>query len=119
MPLGNDDHVKYWLSEEGQSPSGQWAQLTFPVPVTVRNVRIYDLPDPGLNVLDATVRLYGDTGATDEVASAGTGELSDQGTDVPFDDVLVRAVRIEIDSVVGNVTGLAEVEVIARGEAGP
>jgi hypothetical protein len=28
-------------------------------------------------------------------------------------------VRIEFNSVTGNVAGLAEVEVIARGEAGP
>ena len=92
-------------------------QLTFPVPVTVRNVRLYDLPGPQLDVLDATVTLYTDADATDEIESAQSGELSDQGTDVLFDDVQALSIGVYLNSVDGDVAGLAEVEVIARGEA--
>ena len=92
MELGNDEYVKYWISDEGQDPTDQWVQLTFPVPVTVRNVRLYDLPDPQLDVHDATVTLYSDTDATAEVGSANSGQLSDQGTDVLFDDVLALSI---------------------------
>lgn len=118
MRLSFNNYVKYWTSAEGQTEN-QWVQLTFPVPVTVRIVRLYDLPSQNIHVQNATVRLFSDANATNEIASKTSGPLSDTGTDVGFDDVLVRAVRIDIDDVTGNAAGLAEVEVIARGEAGP
>lgn len=45
-----------------------------------------------------------------------------KGTDVAFNDVKARSVRIELNEVTGTfygmkVAGLAEVEVLARGEA--
>ncbi len=51
-----------------------------------------------------------------------TGALAVSGTDVGFADVKVRAIRIEFTNVTGTMGGervasLAEVEVIARGEA--
>lgn len=60
-----------------------------------------------------------DAAATNEVASKSSGPLSESGTDVPFDHVWARVVRVEHDDVTGDIAGLAEVEVIARGEAGP
>ncbi|MFN0062976.1 MAG: TolB family protein [Myxococcaceae bacterium] len=117
---------RYWTSANGQT-NGQWVQLTFPVPVTVRTVRLYNPRSGGeanssVQVNAATVRLYSDAGATTQVAAQSTGALAVGGTAVPFADVQALAVRVFIDSVSGTfygagVASLAEVEVFARGEA--
>lgn len=116
-----DNFQKYWFSEPGQAANSQWVELTFPVPITVRNVRLYNVPagDSSIQVLNANVRLFGDVNATQEVASKTSGVLSEDGTDNLFADVRARIVRIEFVSVNGSTAGLAEVEVIARGEANP
>lgn len=121
--------IEYWRSDPAQAPVGQWVQLTFPVPITVRTVRLYN-PRPGdeanstLQVEAATAILYSDAGATVEVARQRVGPLAVSGTELSFADVRARTVRVVIDEVTGKfeelvVAGLAEVEVIARGEAGP
>ena len=122
--LGSGDG-RYWISNSAQSPTSQWVELTFPVPVTVRAVRLYNVPQ-GRNqveVQNATVQLYGDTDTTKQAmaaeASKTSGALSDSGTDVSFADVPTKVVRIEFDSVSGNAAGLAEIEVIARAGAVP
>ena len=51
------------------------------------------------------------------MASNTSGTLSETGTDVAFNNILTRVVRIEFTSVSGSTAGLAEVEVIARAEA--
>ena len=109
---------RYWVSQSG-SPATQWVQLTFPVPVTVRTVRLYNpaASDSGVKVLDATVRLFSDANGTVEVANKNSGALSDAGTNVAFNEVVARVVRIQFTSVNGNAAALGEVEVIARGEA--
>ncbi len=116
---------RYWSSAPGQS-TGQWVELVFPVPVTVRTVRLYNpRPDEAsgsdLVVQQATVRLYADDGGA-EVASAEVGPLAVDGTEAAFADVRARVVRVELGSVQGRFSGrpaaaLAEIEVIARGEA--
>jgi hypothetical protein len=117
---------RYWNSAAGQT-TGQWVQLTFPVPVSVRQVKLYNPRTGGeanssIQVQGTNVRLYSDAAATQQVASASTGALSVSGTPVNFADVKVRSVRVEITGVTGTFYGtqlaaLAEVEVIARGEA--
>jgi hypothetical protein len=114
---------RYWNSASGQ-PNGQWVQLTFPVPVTVRTVRLYnprsgDEANSSLQVQGATVRLYSDAGATQQVATQSSGRLAVTGTDVGFNDVLAHVVRVEITGMSGTFYGsrlaaLAEVEVIAK-----
>lgn len=116
----------YWTSASGQT-AGQWAQLTFPVPIAVRTVRLYnprrgDEASSSLQVEGATVVLYADTAATQELARASVGRLSTLGSEVAFADVGARAVRVYVDGVSGTfygmrVAGLAEVEVIARAGA--
>jgi len=116
----------YWTSANGQT-AGQWAQLTFSVPITVRTVRLYnprrgDEANASLQVEGATVVLYADAAATQEVARAAVGPLATAGTNVAFSDVRVRAVRVLIDGMSGTfygmrVASLAEVEIIGRGEA--
>ncbi len=117
----------YWRSAANQTPNGQWVQLALPVPVTVRTVRLYnprfgDIAQSTLQVESATVILYSDAAATQEVARQSVGQLAVSGTDVAFGDVRAKAVRVVIDGVSGtfeslSVAGLAEVEVIARAEA--
>jgi hypothetical protein len=115
VPKGNP---RYWASGSG-SPNTQWVQLTFPVPVTVRTVRLYNpsSTDSSIKVLDATVRLFGDAAGTQELASKNSGPLSTKGTNVVFNEVVTRVVRIQFNSVNGNAAALGEVEVIARAEA--
>jgi hypothetical protein len=117
----------YWRSAADQPAAGQWVQLAFPVPATVRTVRLYnprfgDVAQSTLQVNGATVILYADAAATQEVARQTVGQLAVSGTDVSFGDVRAKAVRVVIDGVTGTfegiaVAGLAEVEVIARAEA--
>lgn len=119
--------IKYWRSDPAQAPQGQWVELTFPVPITVRTVRLYnprfgDEADSSIQVEAATVILYSDKAATTEVARQTATDLIVSGTDVGFANVKARAVRVIINEVTGTfetlaVASLAEVEVIARGEA--
>ena len=120
------DIWRYWTSASGQN-SGQWVQLTFPVPVTVRSVRLYNPRTGGeanssLQVQGTSVRLYSDTGATQQVALQTTGALTVGGTTISFADVRARSVRVYITGMSGTfygsqVASVAEVEVIARAEA--
>ena len=113
-----------WTSAR-DAQSGQWAELTFPVPITVRNVRLYAPRSDdrsNLTLARATVRLFADAAGTTEVGSASGSGIVTAGTDVAFADVRARVVRVELDEVTGTfegsrVAGLAEIEVIARGEA--
>lgn len=121
--------IKYWRSDPEEDPQGQWVQLAFPVPITVRTVRLYnprfgDEAQSTLQVESATIILYSDSAATQEVARKPVGQLAVSGTDVAFDEVRTQAVRVVINDVSGTfetvtVASLAEVEVIARGEAVP
>ncbi|GAB4210482.1 MAG: hypothetical protein OHK0022_43510 [Roseiflexaceae bacterium] len=118
---------RYWTSAPGQAADGQWVQLTFPVPVTVRTVRLYgprqgDEARSSLQVRRATVQLFADTGATQQVGGTKTAEnVAILGTDVPFSDLRARVVRVRLDDVEGTfygaqVASLAEIEVIASGK---
>jgi hypothetical protein len=119
-----DSIYNLWTSAPNQTEN-QWITLTFPVPVVVRTVRLYGPRQGGgtnssLAVHAATIRLYDDVGATNEVASASIGEVAVSGTDVQFADIVVRVIRVQIDSASGtfdglHVVGLSEIEVIASG----
>lgn len=116
--------TEYWTSAPGQTEN-QWVKLIFPVPVSVRNVRLYGPRQGGtvnstLVVHAATVRLFSDAAGTNQVASATVGELAVSGNDVLFADVTARVILVEIDSASGtfnglNLVGLSEIEVIAMG----
>ncbi len=114
-----------WSSSPGLAGQGQWIQLAFPVPVRVRAVRVY-APGPGgepassLELRELVVRLLDDVGGIERVRRS-TGVVRPSGTDVGFDSILARVVRIEFSQVRGRFYGspgaaLTEVEVIARGE---
>ena len=124
----------YWRSDPNEAPDQQWIQLTFPVPVVVRAVRLYnprfnDQANSDLQVAQATVTLLASSSTTGtlgsallEVGSAVSGPLSEAGTDIAFDDVTANVVRIAFNDVTGTfygqtVASLAEIEVIAKGIA--
>ncbi len=116
-----------WTSAPGRA-TGHWARLTFPVPVVVRRVRLYNLPDgaaaSSLRVAAATVRLFADASATTPVAERHTGPVSPAGTDVAFPEVTATVVQVTLDEVTGQVdgaaaAGLAEIEVQAKGADRP
>jgi WD40-like Beta Propeller Repeat len=122
------DATPPWRSEHGKSPNKQWIELTFPVPVTVRTVRLYNLPkeqgeNNTLQVTGTRIKLFSDTTATQEVSRKTSGTVSVDGTDIAFSDVKARVVQVEFTGVTGHygyegtVASLAEIEVIARGEA--
>jgi hypothetical protein len=120
---------RYWTSSSSQSQNGQWVKLSFGVPISVRKVRLYnprqgDEANSSIAVKNATVCLYANSSSTTPLACKSVGTLSVLGTDVAFADVKARVVRVTLDSVAGTFYGmriasLAEIEVVARGEAGP
>ncbi len=122
------ENWRYWTAPLG-TYLNQWAKLTFPVSIRVQTVRLYNPRQGGeasssLAIQGATVRLYSDTAATQEVGVQTIGALSVSGTDVTFATATVaRAVRVEIGNVTGTFYGartasLAEIEVIASGDLG-
>ncbi|MCC7035525.1 MAG: PD40 domain-containing protein [Acidobacteria bacterium] len=107
----------YWRSQSGQSPTNQWVQLTFPVSVYVRTVRLWGASDLS-TVGNTTVQVFSDPSATSLAAQAASGPVADGGTDVGFADVPARAVRVVFSQVTGAQASLAEIEVIAAGGPG-
>lgn len=118
--------AQVWTSASGQA-QGQWVELLFPVPVTVKTVRLYRVRPSGeaqstLQVTAATVQLFANATGTTPAATRSTGTIALSGTDVTFSNVRTRRVRVLLDQVSGtwyglSVAGLSEIEVIARGEA--
>lgn len=102
-------------------------RLTFPVPIAVRTLRLYnprfgDAASSTIQVESTTVRLYGDAAATQLAATSGSAALAVAGTDVAFTDVSARVVEVRLDNVSGTFYGmaiavLAEIEVIGKGLA--
>jgi hypothetical protein len=113
-----------WSSNPSLPGRAQWIQLTFPVPIQVRGVRLYvpaagGVPQSTLVIQDSIVRLLGDGSA--ERGSRRVGKLQPTGTDVAFEDVSARVVRIEFGDIEGTfygdrVAALTEVEVFGRGQ---
>ncbi|MBX3359436.1 MAG: hypothetical protein KF745_13535 [Phycisphaeraceae bacterium] len=119
------DPQSTWTSAPNQ-PDNQWARLTFPVPIAVRRIVLYDVNPSAASTLhtaSARIRLYEDAAATLLRADTTASNLSPSGTPIPFPDLSrIRAVRIDLLSVSGSflsapAAGLAEIEVIAKGEA--
>ncbi len=114
-----------WTSKSGKTKN-QWALLKFPVPVTIRAVKPYNIPTGGepnssIKVTRLTVTLYSDKEGTIPIISKTySATLPSTGATISFNDVVAQSVRIKINRVSGTfygaaVAGLAEVEVIASG----
>ena len=115
------DAPQAWTSTPGHA-AGQWARLTFPVPVVVRRVRLYNLPDgaaaSSLRVAAATVRLFADASATTPLAERRTGPVSPGGTDVAFPEVTATVVQVTLDEVTGKVDGVSAAGLAENRSAG-
>jgi hypothetical protein len=119
---------QYWYTPVAVTQH-QWVNLNFPVPIKIRNVRLYNIPYGGsknssIQVHQVQVNLYADTMQTKLVAfKILSQDLSDTGTDVLFNNVVAQAVKVKILNVTGIFStraraGLAEVVVIASGDTG-
>ncbi|MDW8394591.1 MAG: T9SS type A sorting domain-containing protein, partial [Chitinophagales bacterium] len=118
--------LEHWTSAVGKTKN-QWALLKFPVPVTVRQVKIYNIPFGGdanstLQVKKATITLYSDADGKIPITSQTLNtNLTEQGAAVNFNNVVAQSVRVKINKVSGTyyglqVSGLGEIEVIASGK---
>ncbi len=115
----------YWSSAPGETV-GQWVDLSFPVPVSIRGVRVYaprtgEAGESTVDVGEVRIRLFTHENAAGEIARATLQNLTTTGSEAPFDDLLARSVRVEIINTTGDFLGapaaaLGEIEVIARGE---
>ncbi len=118
---------RYWTSNDSAAQDNQWLRLDFPVTVTVRTVRLYN-PRPGdeanstLQINSAVVELCADAACATILATQPVGALAVGGTNVSFAEVAgVHSVRVTLTDAAGtfygmDVAGLAEIEVIAKGE---
>lgn len=120
---------EHWTSSPGKTKN-QWALLKFPVPITVRQVKLYNIPFGGesnssIQVQKATVTLYSDNNGKVPITSQTiNSNLTTAGTAVNFADVVVQSIRVKINKVTGTfygaqVSGLGEIEVIASGQVLP
>lgn len=116
----------FWRSEPGQSPNGQWVALTFPQPVRVRTVRLHGAPPSAsvsTEVQQLRVSVFATPSSAQPVFSTIVGPVSDAGTEVAVGDLVAQHIRLEFLGVTGTtraqyIATLAEVEVVARAEAG-
>lgn len=116
-----------WRTQTGQTQN-QWIRLTFPVPITARSVRLWNLALGGdasstVQVHQARVRLFATPGAALPVLELPTGALSSSGTELPFPPIVIQELSVHLDSVSGTsygsaVAGLGEIEVIASADTG-
>jgi hypothetical protein len=113
-----------WTSAPDQT-EGQWVQLSFPVPIWVRAVKLYDAKqDPGSmtgRVHKATVQLYSDELVQQLIRTDIIDQdLTQDGQLLTFNDEKVQSIRVYLDSVSGrrfhqNIATIGEIEVIASG----
>lgn len=115
-----------WLAAAGQV-TDQWAELTFPVPIVVRAVRLHDvahrLPSVTVRVDAATVQLFAQPGSSAVLAERHVIGNDAAPTEAAFADVTARVVRVRLDRVSGVIdgspaAGIGEIEVLAKGAAG-
>jgi len=114
-----------------EDTSETWARLLFPVPVWVREVRLYaqpaadQVPDGGAPISRAEVRLFVDEDARQMLEHREVAHVDAKGSASFVGAVQeegVRVVEVRLDAVSGEaagLVGLAEIEVIARGDAPP
>lgn len=133
---------KVWVSKQMTDPNGtEWVELTFDVPVRVREVKLYNfkiassdrnspdypIPVKAMNISKATVKLFADLDPSKSpvASTAINGPLSTNATSVTFlnnhlvaGNFIAQRVRIELQGSgqlyhYTNVLGLGEIEVIA------
>jgi hypothetical protein len=126
------DAYYQWRSDPEAEQDGQWVQLTFPVPIDVREIVLWNqlqAPDAGnatdIRINEATVVLFADAAAEEELGRVSSSDVAVSGPSrVDVSSVEqpagVRVVSVLLDDVEGRMYGrpsssIGEVEVIARG----
>lgn len=94
-----------WVTQGEQA--GAWIQLTWPSPVRIAQVNLFDRPNPSENVLGGTL-LFGDGTSVGVSALPANGRVQP----VTFTPRTVSWVRFRIDQAAGTATGLAELQVL-------
>lgn len=100
------DSTKEWATLGGKA--GSWLQLTWPTPMTIDKVVVYDRPNSNDRITGATLRFSdGSTVATGSLVNSGTA------TPVTFTARTTTSLRLEITAVSSATVniGLAEIEV--------
>lgn len=108
-----------WISNEDPQP---WIELRWSLPIEVREFILYNIPKRPVEgttgvVQSCKILLY--YRGTEVGAVTSSAPLSQNGTKIPLRPTTIDAARITITKFFGkikgrNITGLAEVETIAR-----
>lgn len=108
------DATKEWATVGGRA--GSWIDLTWPVPVTIDRVVLFDRPNTNDQVTAGTLSFSGGASVTvGALANAGTA------TTVSFSSRTVTSLRLTVTSVSAGTAnvGLAEIQVWGTAPAAP
>ncbi|MBK9107323.1 MAG: T9SS type A sorting domain-containing protein [Saprospiraceae bacterium] len=113
--------TQHWFTPEGISPTGQWLEFKWPVPLFTREIVLHNIPDTNrLRVNHCKVILYEDENFTNEIKVIDVNEkISNKGTRLFLAPYLqIQSIRIEFLNVTGgiyhwNAASLGEIEVIS------
>lgn len=100
-----DGYEPFEWASNGQL-NGAWIRLTWPSPVTISEVALFDRPNLVDNVVSGTLHFSDGT-------SVSVGQLPNNGNSflVSFSPRTVNWVQFTVDNAVGDNVGLAEIEV--------
>ncbi|MBK8954961.1 MAG: T9SS type A sorting domain-containing protein [Saprospiraceae bacterium] len=112
---------QHWFTPEGVSPTGQWLELKWLVPLYTKEIVLHNIPDTNrLRVRHCKVYLYEDPDFQKEIYSFDVQtSVSNKGSRlIPDSLLIIQSMRIEFLEVSGgiyhwNAASLGEIEVIA------
>lgn len=121
------EYWQVWTSAFGQT-NNQWVKLDFLVPIKIRRVKLYNPINAGAptnyQITSVKTVLYADAAATIPVDSVTYNQnLSESGTNIFFNDVIAKTVKVFILNQTGlfdgaNVSALSEIEIYATADVG-
>ncbi|HMW40628.1 MAG: T9SS type A sorting domain-containing protein [Saprospiraceae bacterium] len=117
----NKSSSNFWFTPEGISPEGQRLDLNWLVPIYVKKIRLYNIPDPNrLVVNECVLRLYEDSARINQIKEFIINQdLNPKGTELTLDNIIkIQGLQLEFKKVTGgiyhwNCASIGEIEVIA------